>query len=426
MALLPRYLPLATRRCLPNIIDSVSLTSTPSNLLRFSTNSLAFQDAQSLHFVFSAPRNLDQRLSASQNIGTKLHNSYPQPLLAELLRDSILPSTSLNFAISHSSSRSPNISLANMPREAATREWAVKFENDVLSKPEHTHLRPTTTTQDIVNLKDALNGHYEKKPISDCALAFMRPLKSLYTRYPSERGERTVLKCLKKAIKNRFARGDDTGMPGLILPDVLMAKKLAAEVMRRSGSVEQLSGNYEFSLPNEKTSWVNWVKVMEENKPNWPKKGDFTTTGQYDTAMGLAEQEWWETWANEIEKAWGCYIYNAIPIHLREPIVSQDADGQRLSDYKGHDGKDFETGGRDVDHYKSPMDWNVDFTFHLLLLSQMSIKAHRTTATEWMTDEVKARLQKSRTIKLPWLTPADLKKIVANVAKRLDQVMVVA
>ncbi|KAK7509239.1 hypothetical protein IWZ03DRAFT_419178 [Phyllosticta citriasiana] len=306
-----------------------------------------------------------------------------------------------------------------MSREDATREWAVKFENEVLSKPEHAHLRPTTTTQDIVNLIDAINGHYEKKPISDCALAFMRPLKSLYTRYLSERGERTVLKCLEKAIKNRFAKGDDTGMPGLILADVLMAEKLAAEVMRRSGSVEQSSGEYQLAMPNEPLL-VRWCKEMTQKQPTWPKRSDFATKEQWDEAMGLTEQEWWEAWVNAIEKNWGCYIHNAIPLHLREPVAEQQGkDHVRLLNYKREDGDDFDTGGRTVNDYRGPMDWTVSFTYHLLMLSQMTAKAHA-VGIKWMDDVVRERLEAPRTSKQAWLNLNDVKKAVKKLSEDLD------
>ncbi|KAK8152633.1 hypothetical protein IWX90DRAFT_419192 [Phyllosticta citrichinensis] len=305
-----------------------------------------------------------------------------------------------------------------MSREAAIHEWAAKFETNILSKPEFAHLRPARARQDV-NVEEALGAEYETTSLSECALAVLRPLKSLCTRYPSERGERAVLNCLTSAVIKRFVKGKDKGVPGLILEDVVLAEELAAEVMRRSGSVEHSSGEYQLAIPQQ-TSWSRWCTEMLESQPLWPKRADFTTKEQYDDAMGLVEQEWWETWVNAIEKNWGCYVHDAIPVHLREPIAEQkDEDHVRLLRYNRHDGSEFDTGGRTVDDYRGPMDWTVSFTYHLLMLSHM-IRDARHVGLEWMTEQVKARLEAPRTSKQPWLTLTDFKKIVKDLAVYLD------
>ncbi|KAK8234006.1 hypothetical protein IWZ00DRAFT_493946 [Phyllosticta capitalensis] len=290
----------------------------------------------------------------------------------------------------------PTITMSS--RDDAIRDWALDFEQNILLQPQHLHLRPTTAAQELVDIETALAGRYEHKPILECATVFLRDLKSAYTRYPSERGERTVLKCFTSALTTRFAKGEGSGVPGLVLADVVAAEKLAREIMRRSGSVEPPTGEYLLSLPTSDLSWVSRLRMMEEDKPAWPTKDQFATTGQYDTAMGLAEQEWWEAWVNR----------------------KGDSDKRLILDYDGYNGGDFDRSGRNIDDYKGPMDWEVDFTYYLMILALTCVGDHD-LGMRLMTGEVQERLQKGKGSKKAWLTLIDLKKIVAKRSRQLDK-----
>ncbi|KAK8244799.1 hypothetical protein HDK77DRAFT_426756 [Phyllosticta capitalensis] len=300
----------------------------------------------------------------------------------------------------------PTITMSS--RDDAIRDWALDFEQNILLQPQHLHLRPTTAAQELVDIETALAGRYEHKPILECATVFLRDLKSAYTRYPSERGERTVLKCFTSALTTRFAKGEGSGVPGLVLADVVAAEKLAREIMRRSGSVEPPTGEYLLSLPTSDLSWVSRLRMMEEDKPAWPTKDQFATTGQSGGKLG------------SIEKAWGCYVHDAVPVHLCEPIIIQDSDKRLILDYDGYNGGDFDRSGRNIDDYKGPMDWEVDFTYYLMILALTCVGDHD-LGMRLMTGEVQERLQKGKGSKKAWLTLIDLKKIVAKRSRQLDK-----